>query len=206
MYTALGRKHLRPLLRWIGHRIFKPAVGGSSPPGGVRDRCCGGADEEGVLRVGVADAAQCVPVRDHPVAVVVFTTDRQGIARRVVAEEAGQAGAEEVKAASWIKQHAVTNRQLVRVLQQDLDAGEAEANALSLEIESELLLMDERLGRATASHLGLRYTGLIGVLIEAKHKGLLPSVKSPLDRLRDVAGFRVREALYQRVLKDEGEV
>ena len=33
--------------------------------------------------------------------------------------------------------------------------------------------MDEKLGRATARSLGLRVTGLIGVLIEAKQMGIL---------------------------------
>ena len=47
--------------------------------------------------------------------------------------------------------------------------------------------MDEHLGRETARHLGVRYTGLIGVLIEAKHKGLISRVKPHLDALRDVA-------------------
>ena len=31
------------------------------------------------------------------------------------------------------------------------------------------------------------------------------SLKPPLDVLRDIAGFRVSDALYQRVLRDEGE-
>jgi len=65
--------------------------------------------------------------------------------------------------------------------------------------------MDEHLGRETARHLGVRYTGLIGVLIEAKHKRLISRVKPHLDALRDVAGFRVRDALYRRVLQDEEE-
>ena len=66
--------------------------------------------------------------------------------------------------------------------------------------------MDERLGRETAHHLGLRYIGLIGVLIEARHKGLISAVKPHLDALRDMAGFRIRDELYLRVLRDEGEV
>ncbi len=66
--------------------------------------------------------------------------------------------------------------------------------------------MDERLGRETAEHLGLRPVGLIGVLIEAKHRGLIPVVKPVLDALRHEAGFRVSEALYHRVLEDEGEL
>jgi len=83
--------------------------------------------------------------------------------------------------------------------------GEAEAIALSQEIGAELLLMDDHLGRQTARHLGLRYTGLIGVLIEAKRKGLISSVKPQIEKLRDVAGFRISEELYRRVLQDEGE-
>lgn len=67
--------------------------------------------------------------------------------QEVVFEGAGQPGADEVEAATWIKSQAVTNRELVRALQQELDAGEAEAIALALEIGAELLLMDERLGR-----------------------------------------------------------
>lgn len=123
----------------------------------------------------------------------------------VVIEGAGQQGADTVKDATWIKTSAVTNKELVRALQQELDAGEAEAIALALEIGAKLLLMDDHLGRQTARHLGLRYTGLIGVLIEAKKKGLFSSVKPQIDKLREVAGFRISEELYLRVLQDEGE-
>jgi predicted nucleic acid-binding protein len=126
--------------------------------------------------------------------------------QEVVIEGAGQPGADDVKAATWIRTQTVTNKELVRALQQGLDAGEAEAIALALEIGAKLLLMDERLGRETARHLGLRYTGLIGVLIEAKHRGLIGAVKPQLDALRNLAGFRVGDALYTRVLRDEGEM
>jgi len=126
--------------------------------------------------------------------------------REVVVEGAGQPGAGQVEAASWIETHSVVNAPLVRALQQDLDAGEAEAIALALEMEADLLLMDERLGRETARHLGLRYVGLIGVLITAKRKGLIDTVKPYLDELREVAGFYVSDALYARVLQDEREI
>ena len=129
----------------------------------------------------------------------------EAVWHEVVVEGAGQPGADEVKAASWIKTQAAINRQLVQALQQELDAGEAEAIALTLEIAAELLLIDEHLGREVARHFGLRYTGLIGVLIEAKRKGFVHAVKPHLDSLRDTAGFRVGETLYLRVLQDEGE-
>lgn len=53
------------------------------------------------------------------------------------------------------------------------------AIALTLEPPAEMLLMAERVGREASRHLGLRYTGWIGVLVEAKPKGLL-SVQSSL--------------------------
>ena len=68
-----------------------------------------------------------------------------------------------------------------------------------------MLLMDERLGREVAWHFGLCYTGLIGILIEAKRKGRVSAIKPYLDSLRNIAGFRVSNELYLRVLHDEKE-
>ena len=129
----------------------------------------------------------------------------EAVWHEVVIEGVGQPGADEVKAATWIKTQLVTNTPLVHALRQELDAGEAEAIALTLETQAELLLMDERVGREVARHLGLRYTGLIGVLVEAKHKGVLSVVTPQLDELRNIAGFRISDALYVRVLQDERE-
>lgn len=103
----------------------------------------------------------------------------QAVWQEVVVEGAGQPGAEEVKSAVWIKTQSVTNKQLVDALQLGLDAGEVEAIALILEIGAELLLIDEHLGQETARHLGLRYIGLIGSLVEAKRRGLISAVKPP---------------------------
>ncbi|MDP2901059.1 MAG: DUF3368 domain-containing protein [Candidatus Bathyarchaeota archaeon] len=73
----------------------------------------------------------------------------------------------------------------MQVLLQELDAGEAEAIALALEAGADLLLKDEHLGRETARHLKLRSIGLVGILIAAKHKGLISAIKPCLDALRD---------------------
>lgn len=123
----------------------------------------------------------------------------------VVEEGAGQPGSEEVATAGWIRTHTVRNRALVQALRQELDAGEAEAIALAVELGADWLLMDERLGRDVSRHLGVAVTGLIGVLIEAKRLGVIPAVRPGLDALRDRAGFRIRQALYDRVLRDVSE-
>ena len=51
----------------------------------------------------------------------------EAVWREVVIEGEGQPGADEIKAATWIKRQLVTNRQLVQALRQELDVGEAEA-------------------------------------------------------------------------------
>jgi len=129
----------------------------------------------------------------------------EAVWHEVVVEGAGQPGAEEIEAASWIQVQQTKNRELVLALRQELDAGEAEAIALALETEADFLLMDEHLGRETAVHMGARCVGLIGIFVEAKRRGLVSEIRPLLNALRDVAGFWVSETLYRRVLRDEGE-
>ncbi len=62
--------------------------------------------------------------------------------------------------------------------------------------------MDERLGRAMAQHLGVRMIGLIGVLIEARHKGLISDLEAEFDTLRNLAGFRLSQALCDVILRE----
>jgi len=130
----------------------------------------------------------------------------EAVWHEVVLEGAGQPGAKEIETGSWVEVRSVENRGLVRALQQELDAGEAEAIALALEIKAEFVLMDEHLGRETGLHMGVRCVGLIGVLVEAKRKGLIGEIRPLMDALRDIAGFWVSDVLYRRVLRDEGEV
>jgi predicted nucleic acid-binding protein len=130
----------------------------------------------------------------------------EAVWNEVVVDGRGQPGAKEIETASWIRVQPATNRELIRALRQELDAGEAEAIALALELRSEFLLMDEYLGRETASYMDVRCVGLIGVLVEAKRKGLIDRIQPLLDTLQHVAGFWIGDALYKRVLQDEGEL
>jgi predicted nucleic acid-binding protein len=57
--------------------------------------------------------------------------------------------------------------------------------ALALERHADLILVDERIGRRVAMALGLRVTGLLGVLAEAKRAGLIERVKPFIE---DLAG------------------
>ena len=126
--------------------------------------------------------------------------------REVVQEGAGRVGAKEVEAAQWITVQAVSQQGLARTLQRILEDGEAEAIALAHEIKADVVLLDERDARREAVRLGLSVLGTIGILVWAKRSRLLSSLKDALDALRTKAGFRIAPALYDRVLREVGEV
>jgi predicted nucleic acid-binding protein len=111
------------------------------------------------------------------------------------------AGAAEVRTLVWIQTRAVSNRTLVEALSNELDIGEAEAIALAVEVQAKQILMNERRGRLVATRLNLRPTGILGILVEAKNRGLVAKVKPLLDALVNEAGFWVAEPLYNRVLQ-----
>jgi uncharacterized protein len=123
----------------------------------------------------------------------------------VAVRGSGRPGAAEVQSFDWISSRDVGDPNLATVLQGKLDLGEAEAIALALELQADLLLMDERLGRIEAARFGLRFIGTLGVLIEAKARGHLQEIKPVLDELRTNAGFRMSEALRARVLQETNE-
>lgn len=87
-----------------------------------------------------------------------------------------------------------------------LDLGETESLALALELRPELVLMDEQLGRRTARELGLRVTGILGVLLIAKERGHVTEIKPVIEDLRKRAGCWFSEPLVAGVLSEAGEI
>lgn len=118
---------------------------------------------------------------------------------------AGEPGALEVNTAAWIRRRAALDARLVTALGLELDAGEAEAIALAIECNADLILLDERAGRHAAQRMGLTVTGTLGVLIAAKDRSHLTSLRPVLDALRTEAGFWISDALYVEVLSAAGE-
>ncbi|MEA3358469.1 MAG: DUF3368 domain-containing protein [Thermodesulfobacteriota bacterium] len=109
-------------------------------------------------------------------------------------------GREEVAKSDWVKRYEVKNQKLVNALRQDLDRGEAESIVLSLELNADLIILDEKEGRHTAQRFDLKVVGVIGALLEAKSKGFISNIRPHLDELREIAGFYVKESLYQSII------
>lgn len=124
----------------------------------------------------------------------------QGVWEELNAGGRGWPGRDQVAQAGWIERHTVQNQDLITALQQDLDRGEAETIALALEIEAGLVLLDEKEGRHTSQRFGLHVVGIVGVLLEAKAKGVIGTVRPHLDALRQAAGFYIDTSLYQHTL------
>ncbi len=100
---------------------------------------------------------------------------------------------------NWISVQEVKSAAIQRLLETQLDIGEASAISLALEIPSHQVLIDERKGRRIASEMGLKVIGTVKVLLLAKERGLIDSLNDALQKLLD-AGFRLSEQLVKDIL------
>lgn len=83
-----------------------------------------------------------------------------------------------------------------------LDAGEAEAILLALELEADLLLLDELKARKRASGYGLAVTGTLGILLQCDRRGLL-DLENALNELERTS-FYLSAGLRRMVLDRRG--
>ena len=112
----------------------------------------------------------------------------------------------DLTALSFVCIMAVADLSMIKERSEELDPGESEALALALEIQADLVLIDENAGRSVARRLGLATIGVLGILLEAKHRGLVDAIASMLDRLKDDYGFFLASRLRTEVLRQAGEV
>jgi predicted nucleic acid-binding protein len=126
---------------------------------------------------------------------------------QIVRDEMLAAGAPEVlqrwisKPPDWLEIRVVevpVNPSLIR-----LDPGERAAIQLALEIKADLLIVDDRPARQAATGLGLKITGLLGILDEAATLKKI-DLLGALVRLRNETNFRVSPMLVQSLLSRHG--
>ncbi len=104
----------------------------------------------------------------------------------------------------WIKITDPVNKNYQSIIAVSLDKGEASAIALAVELDDCLLIIDDLKGRTFALQLGLKITGTLGILIEAKLEGHVSSIKPILELIKQT-NFRISDRLELLILKKTGE-
>lgn len=86
----------------------------------------------------------------------------------------------------------------------NLGPGETEVLMLALELDNAVVILDDAFARRVAESLGLRFKGTLGLLLDAKHKGLIPAIVPLLNQLEELR-FRVAPHTRTAVMKLAGE-
>ena len=134
----------------------------------------------------VIPAAVCLELEalsNHEAALAIREAFKRGVLSRIAATQE-----EQTLAASF-----------------NLDAGEAEAIAVAYLRHADVLCIDEAKGREVAMQLHLPIKGLLRLLLDAKHSGVLSQVGPCLDDLRSKARFFMTDRLMERVRSLAGE-
>lgn len=122
--------------------------------------------------------------------------------QEVVTAGEGMAGSSETANAEWIGvvPHD-SEADLFRLLRGQLDPGEAAALWLAVVRRAQWVLSDDRQARLAAERLGIGVRGTLGILAEAKRRGLVTAV-APLLRDLQTKGVWLSEELMARILRE----
>jgi predicted nucleic acid-binding protein len=115
-----------------------------------------------------------------------------------IAEEFGE------KLPEWIKVQTVTDKKYQKLLETQIDLGEASAIALASEFQDVLLLLDDLKARKLATKLNFKITGTLGVIQKAKNLGYISKIKPLIEKLLRI-DFRIADHIIQEFLKINNE-
>lgn len=112
-------------------------------------------------------------------------------------------GVHELKTCSWIKVGKVVDVEKVKLLY-ELDKGEAEVIIIAREKGIKNVMIDEKVARLQAKILGLEVIGTLGLLLKAKRKGIIHSIKPHMMKMLD-NNIWIRKEIVKGILKEAGE-
>ncbi|HEY5869364.1 MAG TPA: DUF3368 domain-containing protein [Candidatus Tectomicrobia bacterium] len=128
---------------------------------------------------------------------------------RAVAEEIAEkpdAASQAVQTAwaTWMQVRHITDQTAMTLVQTALHKGEAEAIVLAAELHAERLVFDDQEARRFADRCGLKVIGTLGILLAAKQRGAIASLREEINALVAL-GFRVNPRLVTAVLQSAEE-
>ncbi len=107
---------------------------------------------------------------------------------------------------NFITVKTVSDRNLVKTLEMQLDRGESEAVVLAIETGVNSVLIDDKPARQVADRLGLKVVGVVGILILAKQKRIIPEVRPLITEMMEKINFRIDKSLLNKVLNIVNEM
>ena len=108
-------------------------------------------------------------------------------------------GSAKIRAAvdeGWLRAQPIDDASFARVLALQLDAGEAEAIALAVQLKADRLLLDESDARRIARALDIPTTGVIGILMR-HYQDDVQALRQELEQLRTEANFHLSSHLLE---------
>lgn len=119
----------------------------------------------------------------------------------ITKEIAGEVG---TQLPGWIEISEVGDKTLQLLFEETLDLGEASALTLAFEMPGCTVILDDLKARKIAAKLNLRVTGTIGVLVKAKKRGTIRSVKPIFEKIMET-DFRISDRILIEAIKEAGE-
>jgi len=95
---------------------------------------------------------------------------------------------------------SIANEDARKYFKTALHKGEVEVMILTDELKADLCIIDDKLAREYAKHLGLKLTGTLGLLVKAKERGLLEAVTPCMDSMIQNEIY-ISNALYECIKK-----
>jgi predicted nucleic acid-binding protein len=149
------------------------------------------------MKVVIADTS-CLIIYDKIDKLYILkNTFRELIVTPQVADEFGDLP-------DWIYIKELENQAKFIELARDLGKGEASSIVLAIETGNSLLVIDEKKGRKIAADHGVEIIGSLGVLLKAKQKKVIDSVKDIIDAIEQT-NFRISKAIKEELLKQADE-
>lgn len=121
------------------------------------------------------------------------------VAAEIVAGRASQVDLPDLATLEWLTIRRPSSAPALPLVT-DLGAGETEVLALALESSDAVAILDDALARRVAATVGVRFTGTLGLLLDAKRAGLITAVAPVLDELQTLR-FRIASHTRAAILK-----
>ena len=100
----------------------------------------------------------------------------------------------------WITVYPIDRNNIKLLFESKIDRGEASAIRLALTMPNSTIIMDDLKGRTFAKQFKLNVTGTIGVIIAARNKNIILSIKPILNKIKATNFFISKEIEEEALL------